>query len=79
MEDIKLFKPDNLAKAKELAEQERNDEETQRAKTFYESCVNRIDDIDRQIKVLTAEKAEWEAKLKPFTETRDKITKAHEK
>lgn len=79
MEDIKLFKPENLARAKEIAEQQRNDEETQKAKAFYEACINKIDAIDRQMKALTAEKAEWEAKLKPFTEAADKITKNHEK
>lgn len=71
MEDIKLFKPENLARAKEIAEQERNDEETQKAKTFYENCINTIDKIDRQMKALAAEKKEWEEKLQPF---RDAVT-----
>lgn len=71
MEDIKLFKPENLARAKEIAEQERNDEETQKAKAFYETCINAIDKIDRQMKALAAEKKEWEEKLKPF---RDAVT-----
>ncbi len=71
MEDIKLFKPENLAKAKEIAEQQRNDEETQKAKAFYETCINAIDKIDRQMKVLVSEKVEWEEKLKPF---RDAVT-----
>ncbi len=49
MDEIKNYKKKNLKEAKKQAISERNDYETQKAKTMYESLIDRKDQVDRSM------------------------------
>lgn len=68
--ELKDIKETNLQEAKKQVEQERNNAETEYAKTQYKRMIDSIDYLDREIKVRTEEKNKLLEELKIFKKSK---------